>query len=370
MREKLSDKKWYPYAAAACIAVALYVALVHMSSIISALRTFLGYFRALFLGAILAYVMNPLAALYQRRVFRGVRKDRLRWLLSITLTVLTLILFIAFMLGTLIPQLVDSVKMLLDNMDGYLVSLQKFAEQLGVADTLKLDQALGSSASVISKVTAYLMENVNSIVRSSAAAGKGVVNAVIALILSVYLLASKNTLKQGALRLLRALLPKKRYDGIVVFFSRCDKILVRYIVFTLLDALIVGVANAIFMACCGMQYIGLVSLVVAVTNLIPTFGPLIGGVIGGFILLLVNPIDALIFVIFTLVLQFLDGYVIKPKLFGNSLGVSGLLILAMVVVCGNMFGIPGILLAIPLAAILDFVYQEELLPALERRHKT
>ena len=93
----------------------------------------------------------------------------------------------------------------------------------------------------------------------------------------------------------------------------------------------------------------------------------IGAVIGGFILVLVKPMHAFMFVIFTLILQTCDGYIIKPKLFGDSLGVSGLLILVSIIVCGNMFGIIGILLAIPLAAIADFVYGEELIPLLERR---
>ena len=110
-------------------------------------------------------------------------------------------------------------------------------------------------------------------------------------------------------------------------------------------------------------------MVVALTNLIPTFGPVIGTVIGGFILLLINPVHALAFIIFTLVLQTIDGYVIKPRLFGGTLGVSGLLILISIVVFGNIFGMVGILLAIPLAAILDFSYKEEILPVLERHRK-
>ena len=117
----------------------------------------------------------------------------------------------------------------------------------------------------------------------------------------------------------------------------------------------------------GMQYVGMISVVIAVTNLIPTFGPIIGGLIGAFILLLVNPLHALIFIIFTMVLQTLDGYVIKPKLFGNSLGVSGLLILIAIIVGGKMFGVVGILLAIPFAAIIDFVYKDYLLSALEKK---
>jgi predicted PurR-regulated permease PerM len=129
----------------------------------------------------------------------------------------------------------------------------------------------------------------------------------------------------------------------------------------------VGGANAVFMAICGMQYVGLVSVVCGVTNLIPSFGPVIGAVIGGFILLLVNPWHALLFLGFTAVLQTLDGYVIKPKLFGDSLGVSGLLILISIVLFGNIFGVVGILLAIPLAAIIDFTYEEGILPLLEMR---
>ena len=133
--------------------------------------------------------------------------------------------------------------------------------------------------------------------------------------------------------------------------------------------MIVGIANAVFMQLMGMQYVGLVSIVVAVMNLIPTFGPFVGGVIGGLVLLLVNPLHALIFLIFTLLLQTLDGYVIKPRLFGKSLGISGLMIIAAIVVGGKIMGVVGILLAVPLAAILDYLYTDYLLPALEKRRK-
>lgn len=365
--EKMKDKNWYPYTVAACAAVLLYVVLTHLSEIGGAVRTFGSFFASLVLGCVLAYLMNPLAMLYQRSVFKGVRRDKLRWPLSVGLALLTVLLVLALLLGTLIPQLVDSIGTLLGNMDGYLASLRTLTEQWGIAEKLNLDQLLSSTDGMVSKVMDYLSDNLKNILSASAAVGKNLMNWVIALILSVYLLSSKDSLKAGMSRLLRALLPRRRYDGVVTFFSRCDRILIRYIVYSLMDAAIVGVANAVFMMIFGMQYIGLVSMVVGVTNLIPTFGPVIGAVVGGFVLLLVNPMHALAFLIFTVVLQFLDGYVIKPKLFGDSLGVSGLLILVSVVVCGNMFGIVGILLSIPLAAILDFIYRDYLLPALEAR---
>lgn len=366
MKEKLHDKKWYPITVAACIAVTLYVALTNLSYLLGALKAFLGYFSSLFLGCVLSYLMNPLAKLFQRLLFRNSRREKLGWTLSVVLAVLTILLFLTFLLKTLIPQLVGSITMLVNNMDGYISSLQTLTEDLGISEIISPEQLIGRPDGILKNIVSLLTDNAGHIVNASAAAGKGVAKWLIAFILSVYLLIAKDSVKKAVLRLMRAVLSKKRYQSTVVFFSRCDKILVQYIVFSLLDALIVGAANAVFMACLGMQYIGLVSLVVAVTNLIPTFGPVIGCIIGGFILLLVNPIHALIFLAFSLGLQFLDGYVIKPKLFGNSLGVSGLLIITAVIVCGNMFGIVGILLAIPLAAILDFVYEEELLPALER----
>ena len=165
---------------------------------------------------------------------------------------------------------------------------------------------------------------------------------------------------------MRAVFSRETTVEIMDFTLRCDTILMSYIGQSLLDALIVGTANAIYMLAFRMQYVGLVSVVVSVTNLIPNFGPIIGAVVGGFVLFLVNPFHALMFVIFCILLQFVDAYILKPKLFSSSLGVSGLLILVASIVLGNMFGILGMLLSIPAAAILSFIYNEYLLPRQEK----
>ena len=367
--KKLRERPWYPYAVAACIAVTLYVLLMHLGTLWGAVKTFSGYFLPVFLGCILAYLMNPLAKLYQRSLFHKVKKEGLGWSASVILAVLTVVLILLFLLGTLIPQLISSGKTLVNNFDGYLSSLQALANNWGISGYLNVDNLFNSSGNLVTRATEYLSKNLSNIVSASASAGKGVFNWVIALILSVYLLSAKTRLKAGATRLLRSLMAEEHFTRTAAFLRRCDDILSRYIVFSLLDAAIVGVANLIFMGITGMQYAGLVSVVVAVTNLIPTFGPIIGAVIGGFVLLLVHPMHALIFLIFTFVLKFLDGYVIKPRLFGNSLGVSGLQILIAVIVGGNIIGVVGNLLAIPFAAILDFVYREAFLPAMEHRAK-
>ncbi len=196
---------------------------------------------------------------------------------------------------------------------------------------------------------------------------KRTINIVIGAVLAIYLLAAKETLKRDFKIFLSALLMDDKLNSVLYFAKRCNFILNRYLVFSLLDSLIVGVINAIIMLVLRMPYVGMISIIAGITNLIPTFGPVIGAVIGGFILLLVNPIYAVLFIAITLVLQVCDGYIIKPKLFGNSLGVSGLLILLAIVTMGNAFGIGGILLAIPVAAICDFSYREGFLPYLQKR---
>ena len=369
--EKIRSRKWYPYAVASCIAVAFYVLLTHLDVVGEAIGTFIGYFKAVILGCVLAYLMNPLARWYQGHALKSVRKQPVRWTLSVALALITALLFLLVLLGMLIPQIVGSIATFAQNFNGYAASLQGILNSvnLPLAGTALDPAGLHAlSENALSEISEFLSNNAGRILSATAGAGKNIFTWVIALILSVYLLSAKEALKTGALRLMRALLRSRRAELVTEYFRRCDAILISFVVQSLMESLLVGAMNAIVMLLFRMQYVGLISVVVGVTNLIPTFGPIIGGVIGAFVLVLVNPIHAVIFVLFTFALQFIDGYVIKPRLFGNSLGVSGLLILVAGIVGGNMFGILGVLLAIPAAAILNFTYQDYLLPALERRN--
>jgi predicted PurR-regulated permease PerM len=367
MREKLRNKNWYAYTVALCIAVTLYVVLTHLGQINAHLGKFYGYFNTVVLGLILAYLMNPLAKFFQRKVLCRAGKLGERWSVAAILAVITTLIFFVFMLETFIPQLIGSIRTFMGNLDSYAASMDTFLSKQGASGLARKAALREQVSNINGKIIMYLAANAESVINASAAAGKALLKWVIAFILSVYMLMAKSSLKKGAKRIMRALMPEKSYAKTMDYLKRCDGILVDYIVCSLFDSLIVGGITAVFMTLAGMQYVGMVSLLVAVTNLIPNFGPLIGGAVGAFILLLVNPVDALTFVLFVLVLQFLDGYVIKPRLFGNKLGVSGLLILASVVVCGNIWGITGILLAIPIAEILDFTVRDVILPELERR---
>ena len=134
--------------------------------------------------------------------------------------------------------------------------------------------------------------------------------------------------------------------------------------------MIIGISNAIFMKAAGMPYIVLLSVVVGVANLVPTFGPFVGGTIGAFILVLVNPWYALWFLIFTFLIQTVDGYILKPRMFGDSLGVPAVWVLVSIIVFGRIFGILGVVVSIPLAAILTYMYRSWIMIKLEKRRES
>lgn len=361
----IKNKPWYSLTISICIGVVLFVALIRFSSVISAVGTFLGFFSTIFLGAIIAYIINPLAMFYRHKVFAKLKNETLKASLGNTLAFLTVLAFLLMVLFLVIPQLVDSVVMFAKNFNGYVKSLEKTLEIIGMSSVVDLNDIISSSKEILDNMANYVTDNMGTIISTTANIGSSMGHFFITLLLAIYFLAEKDNLKSGGARFLKAVF-KENYPKAKSFIKRSDEILNCYIVFNLIDAIIVGIVNAIFMTVMGMPYVGLVSLIVALTNIIPTFGPFVGGAIGAFFLLLVEPWYAAAFLIFVFVLQTIDGYILKPKLFGDSLGVSGLWILIGVVALGSMFGMIGVLLAIPGVAILDMVYHEYVLAFLER----
>ena len=368
--KRIKSKSWYPYTIALCTAVLLFVLLTHFADIRAGVSTFFGYFMPVIWGCAIAYLINPLANFYNRTIFRGIAGERIRNIISNTLAFITVLMFLIFVMVLLIPQLISSIMMFVNNIDKYIVSLEHFLDYIGLSsESLGLQHWIESPDALLHKLSAYIRTNMDDILATSADAGIKIIQLLISILLSIYLLFNKNMLKSGPRRFLKAALDESRYETTLTFLLRCNSILNRYIVFNILDALLVGVVNAIFMFIMGFPYAGLISVVVGVTNLVPTFGPFVGGAIGAFILLLIKPWYAAAFMLFTLVLQLIDGYIIKPKLFGESLGVPALWILVGIVVGGKMFGIIGILLSIPIVAILDFSYKDYFLPWLESNRK-
>ena len=356
--------------AVGCITVVVYLLLKHFGLVLSALGIFIGFFREVIIGAILAYLINPIALSIKKKVFKKSKMKDGGWALSVTAALIIVLFLIVFLLGLVLPQLVESIMAFADQFVKYYPTMIQWFTDRGI-DLSKFGitsgKTIGSLSDTIATISSYAMDNGSVILDFALGAGKGILSFGLAVIMAIYFIGAKDDIKAGSIRLLKALVSEERADSMVGFLRRCSEIFLHYTFFSLIEGVLIGVINAVFMLIMQMPYVSLVSVLVGVTNLIPTVGPLIGGVIGAFVILVENPVQALFFLIFTIVLQFFDGYILKPKLFGNSLGVSGTLIMIAFLVGGNMFGIVGMLLSIPGIAIIDMIYHEYIIKSLEKR---
>ena len=352
---KFTDKDWFNVAVIVCIGVTLFVLLSNISSVIAVLARFIGFFRPVILGVIIAYIISPLAKLFFYRVFRRIEHRKVRWYLSVFLSFGMLMIAFFLLVVLLLPQLVRSIVTFSQNFDSYTKSLKQLIADSPLKTMIDEENLELLNQNAMAAISEYVTRAANHALSFAAGAGKNILSIVIALILAVYLLLDVRNVLVGARKLIFRILPGNASMVFLDFVLRCDTILVSYITQTFMDALIIGSVNAIFMAICRMPYIGLISVVVGVTNLVPNFGPAIGAVTVAFILLLAGPGNTVLFLIFCLLLQGVDAYILKPKLFSSALGVSGVSILISTIVLGNMFGIWGVLLSIPVAAILSFI---------------
>jgi len=359
---RLSDKKWYNAAVVVCIGVVLFVVLTRLDTVLRLLGTFIGYFKTVIVGAVIAYTMSPLVKFFYYRVFKSMKVGKGRWCLSVAVSFVLMLGILLVLTGMLIPQLVQSLAMLSNNFDNYASTLIQLIEASPLNTLIDQAQLEVLSQNAIGAISNFVRENAQNIISIAADSGKGIVGFVIAMILAVYLLIDVKRILTAIREFFQLTLSKESFERLLDFVLRCDTILVDYIVQSVIESVIISAITAIFMAFMRMPYIGLISVVAGVTNLIPNFGPVIGYVVGGFILLLIDPVMAVAYVIFSIILQVVDGYILKPRIFADSMGVSGVVILAATIVFGNMFGLVGILLAIPFAAVLSFIYRDYYVP--------
>lgn len=353
-----------------CVVITCYVVLANIGAISGFISGVAKVLSPVIVGLVLAYIIDPLAKLFENKVFVKMKNEKLRRTLSAIIALILVLALLGVFIGTLIPSLISSISMLIDNADSYYATIEEVAEKInsiGFGLNIDLTSIEKSVNNWLGKLVNNLSDNFSSVLDTTKNIGASLVNALLGTILGIYFLFSKRYLLSAVERFRRAMLTPKKYDSQTRFLNRCNDIFTQYIGCNVIDALLIGVATAIFMLIFGMPYAPLVAFVVGVANLIPTFGPIIGAVIGALLLVLVKPSYALWFLVFTVALQTLDAYVIKPRLFSSSFGISAVLTLVAITVGSNLFGIVGVLLAIPVAAILSFVYDERFIPWLQKK---
>lgn len=356
-----------------CAVLVCYLILANLGSFAGLFSTIAKVLSPIIIGLVLAYIIDPVAKFFENKVFVKMKKEKLRRTISSIIALVLVFSLLTVFIGMLIPSLVSSISMLIANADAYYATIESVVEKInGIGFGIHIDLSAieNSVRNWLGDLVNSLSKDLSSVLTTTKDIGASVITIVIGIILAIYILFSKEYMVSGLRRLRKAIYTPKKYENSTKFWKRCDDIFTQYIGCNVIDALIIGISNAIFMLILGMPYVPLVSFVVGVCNLIPTFGPIIGAVIGALVLVLVKPSFALWFLIFTIGIQILDAYVIKPRLFSSSFGMAPVWTLISITVGGNLFGIVGVLLAIPVAAILSFIYDERFIPWLQRKSES
>ncbi len=372
LRQKLEnvDGRWKAYALGGSVCVLVFVVLMNLGNIFSFIGGFFKVISPVIIGACLAYIINTPARFFEHKVFKGIKRTGLRWGLSVVITLIIVFASIATLTSLLIPQMIESVGRLIDNIDVYAANLQRLADRIGGPASEIADHAIEYIAGedgVIAQLGSVFVKNMRRVIETTSHIGNKAVNWGIGLILAMYFLAAKRKIKAAAHKFGRLLMDYSGFDRISELLARFDLIFSKYIACEVIDSLIVGAATYIFMTIARMPNALMISVVIALTNLAPTFGPIVGAVLGAILLLLTDSAGVIPFLIFSLAVQTLDGYIIKPRLFGGVLKVPGVIILIAIIVLGRVMGVTGMLIAIPLAAIICYLYNESFIPWLSKR---
>ncbi|MBR2524238.1 MAG: AI-2E family transporter [Clostridiales bacterium] len=367
-----ASNRWGAYSIAAIIGVVTYVVLSNFGSILSWFAEVLNLMSPIIIGVVIAYLVNLVVVFFENRVFRFIKGPTLRNVISVIVAIIVVLALIGLFLWFVLPDVLTSVSNFVSDAKNYnstiqtnLEKLDQFAAKYGIQ--LGAKTWTDTMYDEVDKFITSTTHNVASAMSTLMSLGVVASNIFVGAILAVYFLGGKKRLFEGIAKFRHALLTDKQYDRHTEFWRRSSNIFSKYISYTLLEALGVGIANAIFMIIAGLPNVTLISVIVGVTNILPTFGPIVGCVVGALVLFLNEPVYAVIFVAFTLVLQTIDGYIVKPKMFGNTLGIPSFLSLVAIVIGGKLFGSIGILLSIPFAAVLAILYHESFLPWLERK---
>lgn len=358
------------------LTVSLCIAIL-FSQIIKGWRGIFGIFGALFsaltpfvIGIVIAFLLSPIMnyirkglAIIVSKISKKINYDKAYKkvkTLSVVFTIAIFIGLITIFLWLVIPRIYESLKDLVDSMPGYLESLQKWVDKVFAKNEFlenKFTDVVNYLENNILKIfREKVMPNMDTIVvniSSGIVVGvKAIFNFFVGIIVTVYLLNSKETLLAQAKKFIYLFFSKKTGNKILEGLSYANLVFGGFINGKILDSIIIGILCFIFTAAIGMKYAVLISVIVGVTNIIPFFGPFIGAIPGALLALMDDPMYFIIFVIFVLALQQFDGNILGPLILGDSTGLSGMWVLVAILVGGDLFGVAGMVLGVPVFACI------------------
>ena len=348
--------------------IVLYWLLHETERMTALLKSGIGIVAPFIAGAVVAFILNvPMRAI--EGWFKGLKKPGLRRALAIVLTLLIVLLVLIGVFYLLIPQIITTVESLVATLPEFFSRLQTQITQF-LNENPEIMQWLydntdfenmnwsGLVEKAISLITNSLTAIADKMLQAVISLSTGIFNAVLSLVFALYCLARKEILARQGRRLLYAFVPEKAADHIVRILRMANSTFSNFISGQCLEAVILGLMFAVCMTIFGMPYMPLVSVTIAVTALVPIVGAFVGCVVGAFFILIDSPVLAFWFVIMFLILQQIEGNLIYPRVVGTSIGLPGMWVLVAVAVGGDLMGVGGMLLMIPLASVLYALTRE------------
>ncbi|MBO4267183.1 MAG: AI-2E family transporter [Lachnospiraceae bacterium] len=372
-----------------CGGIFFYYILFHSDKLSALINALLSILTPIISGLAIAYILNPVMRFLEKKVCFPLwnrikpQKDheysKEKIVIRVFCAVLTVVLFIALIYGlviTVVPQLVTNIQSVLSRVPVYLLNINEYYANILIKypnlESMLTQYSIDMSKLFYNKVLPYFEDIIgktsSSLLGSIITIFKSVLNFVIGIIISLHLLIDKERFTAQSKKVLYAFLKRERANNFINNLRYTDKIFGGFITGKVIDSFIVGILCYITMLILHLPYTVLISVIVAVTNVIPYFGPFIGAIPSAFFILMVDPKKCLIFLILIFILQQIDGNVIGPKILGDSTGLNSFWVIFSITVFSGLFGWVGMFFGVPAFAVIYAAFRTLINKRLEIKH--
>lgn len=311
------------------------------------------------IGIVFAFLLNPLVKYIEdwfNKKKKIKEKKKLGRVLGILITYLVVIILIILLIRFFIPNLLNSIDLMIKNVPSYLENVSSFLRKeclkYGI-NTKFIDEYNTDINDIIKKsVVPNLDVIINNLATGISSVVKAIINVVISIIISIYLIYDKEIFLKGFNDILKAYCPSKIYGDVVAVLKNAYRLFGGFMIAKALDSVIIGIITFIILSIFRIPYALLISLIVGITNIIPFFGPFIGAIPSFVLLLMDNPTKAIEFAILILIIQQFDGNILSPKMIGSKIGLKSFWVLFSIILFGGLFGFVGMIFAVPLGACI------------------
>ena len=373
-----SNKKYNTIAAYVLIVLAIgfimAIAVFKFPAILKLLGTIADILMPVIWGFAIAYILNPISKSINRLLSKKVfKKKQMPKLITAISVIIVETLFIAFILGVMaiiIPALLNSVSEIFANITTLFGKLQEYARSM-FSDHPKIYSFISDKISEYSTNAADLVERAEPVLNNLVSGAWGVLgflkDFVLGVIVSIYFLCSKDNLLAQIKKILLANFSRKKCEKIFEVSKKAHTVFGGFITGKVLDSLIIGLLAVPFLLILKIPYAIMIAVIIGITNVIPFFGPFIGAIPTGILVLLVDPKKLIPFIVFVILLQQFDGNILGPRILGDSTGLPAIWVMISLFVGGGLFGFVGMLLAVPTFAVIYSLSRDSVEKKLKRK---